>query len=67
MTRLAVLALLCLALGGGCADVASLGKTFNDRRVTSCIWFSGSYGPFVGIHGVTATGGATIDQCESFH
>lgn len=55
--------LLCLALGSGCADVARLAQTLDARGVQSCLFYSGSYGPFLGIHGITATGGASLTEC----
>lgn len=56
--------LLLALLLGGCANVASLAQTLNDRGVQSCVFYSGSYGPFVGVHGMTATGGVPIEQCR---
>lgn len=56
------LALLCLA---GCtSNVADIVTALNDRQVTSCIFLTGSYGPFVGLRVITATGGATITDCD---
>jgi hypothetical protein len=58
--------LLCCVLISlaGCADVASLAQTMNERQIAACLVFSGSYGPFVGIHGVAVTGGATFAECK---
>ena len=50
----------------GCADVASLAKDLNDRKVQSCIYANGSYGPFIGIHTITATGGMTVKECMKY-
>jgi hypothetical protein len=58
MAWLLVVALPC----GGCASVASLADTLHARGITSCLAWTGSYAG-VGVHGVTATGGATIEQC----
>lgn len=58
------LLLLCLCLAG-CANVASLAQTMNERQVTACHFYSGAYGLFVGVHGIIATGGATLDQCQA--
>lgn len=65
MTCLAVLGLFSLMLCSGCAGVASLASDLNARQVQSCLYFSGSYPPFIGVHGITATGGASLDQCQS--
>jgi len=58
-----LLAMLLAGLLGGCVSVEHLADTMNNRNISSCITFSGAYGVFVGIHGVTATGGATIAEC----
>jgi hypothetical protein len=57
--------LLWLALLLGCADMRSLIEDLNTRQVTSCIWAAGSYGPFMGVQLLTATGGATLEQCRT--
>lgn len=63
-TRLLCLTvLLTWILCDGCADVASLAHTLNERGDTACIWASGSYGPFLGLRIVAATGGATLKEC----
>ena len=49
----------------GCASVDKLAATMTERGVTSCLYYNGSYGPFVGFHGISATGGATLAQCET--
>jgi len=62
--RLALLLLLVVLLGG-CADVASLAETMNRRQISSCLWATGAYGPFVGVAALVATGGATMEQCRT--
>lgn len=54
--------LVALLLLGGCADVARLAEILDARDITSCLVWTGSYAG-VGVHGITATGGATIEQC----
>ena len=55
--------LLCVVLNG-CAGIASLADSLNERDVKSCIWAQGSYGPFVGLRLVSVTGGATLAECH---
>lgn len=55
---------LVLLLGlSGCADVANMAATLNERQVQSCLYVNGAYGVFVGFHSITATGGASLDAC----
>lgn len=49
----------------GCTSVAQLADTMNERHITSCLWITGSYGPFVGVNALMATGGATIEECKA--
>lgn len=67
MSRRACVAwIICGVLCGGlsgCAGVASLADSLNARQVTSCVWAQGSYGPFMGLRVVTATGGADLKTC----
>jgi hypothetical protein len=55
--------MLALTLCAGCTDVASLAATMNDRQIQSCLYLMGSYGPFVGVRVVSATGGASLKEC----
>ncbi len=61
--RRAGAALLVAGLLGGCMNVDRLADTLNKRNITSCIWAVGSYGPFVGVQLLSATGGASLDTC----
>lgn len=47
----------------GCASVHELAETLNERQVTSCIYISGMYPPFVSVRGIIATGGALVETC----
>lgn len=58
--------LVAITLLTSCTSVASLAETLDKRHVQSCVWAMGSYGPFVGVHLVSATGGATIAECLAF-
>jgi hypothetical protein len=58
-----VLVTLGLVLGG-CTQQVSLPEMLNLREVTSCLYYEGYGGPYVALHGITATGGATIEQCQ---
>jgi len=60
---LMLLGILLVWLLEGCASVESLSQTLTERQVRSCISFAGSYSVFVGVHGLIATGGATIPEC----
>lgn len=63
--RIAVL-ILTLALSG-CAGFSSLMEDMNRREVTSCVHYQGSMrvaGGHVAISGVTATGGARLQECQ---
>ena len=55
--------LLLLGLLTGCASIDNLADTLNKRSVQSCISFAGTYGLWVGVHGVIATGGANMEDC----
>lgn len=57
MLRLLALALLLLLQGCTGALIDALDK----RQTNSCIWWSTS--PLTGTHGVTATGGASLEAC----
>ena len=46
----------------GCASVDHLADTLDKRQIQSCILFTGTY-TGVGVHGLVATGGATILDC----
>lgn len=59
------LPLLLALLLGGCADVASLAQSMNDRGIAACHFYSGGYGLFIGVHGIIATGGTTLDECQA--
>ena len=53
----------------GCASLASLADTMNERKISSCIRWSGFVGgPLTGaqvqVQGITATGGATLRTCQ---
>jgi len=58
-----VLAVLCLALAGCTANGIDLTAALQQREVTSCLWYSGAATPYASVIGVTATGGATLEQC----
>ena len=57
------LVLLVLVLGSGCMSVERLAATLESRQVNSCIYFTGAYAAFLGVHGVVATGGARVETC----
>jgi hypothetical protein len=48
----------------GCAGVASLAADLETRHVQSCIYTSGAYGLFASASILTATGGATLEECQ---
>lgn len=64
MTR--VRAGLCgvLLVLAGCVSVDKLADTMNKRNISSCLTIAGSYGPFVGVSGLVATGQASIALCR---
>lgn len=59
-----LLALALLLSGCTTQRIDHLAAALNERNVQSCIVITGSYAMFVGIHLVTATGGATLEQCH---
>ncbi len=56
--------ILSLLFLNGCQGFDSLIRDLNERSVQSCIYAQGSYGPFIGISVISATGGATIEECK---
>ena len=58
---------LCFLLGllAGCGTMP-IQDILNAREVTSCIWVQGSAPPYAAMRSVTATGGATLQDCEKF-
>lgn len=65
MIKLMLLASLLL---GGCANFTQFTQALNERELTSCIKYQGSMrvaGGHVAISGVTATGGAKIQDCQN--
>jgi hypothetical protein len=52
--------LLCL----GCAGFERTAQTLHEQGVMGCFWASGMYPPFVSAHGIIATGGATLADCD---
>lgn len=61
-TRLCMVGVL-LALTG-CMNMTSLMQALQERQVTSCLYYQGMAGIYGSVRGVTATGGATLEQCE---
>lgn len=62
------LLVLGLLVCGGCTPLPldALIAALNERQITSCVSVVGSYGPFVGVSLLTATGGATLEQCRQW-
>ena len=59
---------LVFSMLSGCAGLASLADTMNERQIQSCIRWQGFAGGVlsgaqVQIQGVTATGGVTLKEC----
>lgn len=53
---------------GGCGGFASFAETLNERKVQSCVYWSGFVGGALSgvqaqVKGVTATGGVDFDTC----
>jgi hypothetical protein len=61
----AVLSLLLALTLGGCSGLGQLAEVLNARDVTSCIVWEGHASAYVHVKGITATGGATLDQCQT--
>jgi hypothetical protein len=59
--KIVLISFLCVL--SGCVNVDKFAQSLNDRHVSSCITFTGLVGFSMGVHGVTATGGATILDC----
>lgn len=57
------LALLCVLLAGCTTgpDTVNLLQALGDRQ--SCVWYSGQFGGYVHVQGVTATGGLPMREC----
>lgn len=60
--------ILLVALLPGCASFESFAKSLNERKVQSCVYWSGfAGGPLSGaqvqVKGVTATGGVVFETC----
>lgn len=57
--------LLCIViLLAGCTkrtDTINLLEALGDRQ--SCVWYSGQFGGYVHLQGVTATGGLSMREC----
>ena len=59
---------LLLPFLSGCAGFASFAETLNERKVQSCVYWSGFVGGMLSgaqaqVKGVTATGGVDFDTC----
>jgi hypothetical protein len=61
----AVLSLLLALTLSGCSGLGQLGELLNARDVTSCVFWQGNASAYLSVRGVTATGGATLDQCQT--
>lgn len=62
------LLLVCLLAFSGCASLSSLADTLNERKVQSCIYWSGFVGGALNgvqaqVKGVTSTGGVPFNTC----
>ena len=58
-----ILSTFLLVLLQGCSGWHSFISDLNTRSVESCIYFTGSAGPYISIKGVTATGGVLLESC----
>lgn len=58
-----LLGLAVALLFTGCTSVERLAEVLDARNVTSCITATGMYAPFVVVRVLTATGGATVQDC----
>ena len=64
-----VVALGAVLFMSGCASIASLAATMNERQIQSCLKYQGIVGGGMGatanvqLNGVTATGGASLQDC----
>ena len=60
--------LMCLFMFSGCASLSSFADTLNERKVQSCIYWSGFVGGALNgvqaqVKGVTSTGGVPFNTC----
>ena len=55
----------CTVLPAGRTNLDDFAAALNARQVTACIHLMGSYGPFLGASAVIATGGATLEECQT--
>lgn len=53
-----------LLLSGGCT-LASVTEQLTARQAQSCVYTFGFLSPFYAVRTITATGGATIEQCHT--
>jgi hypothetical protein len=66
--RVALISLSVLLGGTACVTpdsefVSTWVRDLEARGVQSCLYYEGHGGPYVSIRGVTATGGATLEEC----
>ncbi len=55
----------CSVLPSGRTNLDDFAAALNARQVTSCVRLMGSYGPLLGVSAVIATGGATLEECQT--
>ena len=58
-----ILALSCAGCTGNTLGLGSFAQSLNERQVQGCVYYQGSYGPFIAIHGIIATGGTLYTEC----